>query len=288
MQTEGVVSLPPVIPYPIVLLDHECRDVQCLQPGSNPKPALTASDEQHRGSLGLVFLGPSKLCSCFPGREPVRIGRVKVPESPDLLWEADERIEVREHDVRLPLQLVQALDDRRAVDWLLLRERHEPRDPRAVSGLGLEGEHQAEPDEVGERRLELGEGLVEREVGELRDGEAGVEEGGDRGLAGESAEVPSEGEHVAPEGGGWVEEIEDLLCVGIGAGGGDGGKPRFGDGLSLGWGDRWKGGYPCAIKGGRGDVGERDHVVDDKKDAMMDIAKLVRDRAIPWFANTGN
>ena len=139
-----------------------------------------------------------------------------------------------------------------AVGWLwLFLERDEPRDACAVARLCLEGEQHVEPDEIGEGGLELGEGLVEGEVGELSGEEAGVEEGCDRGGGEEGAEVPGEGEHVAPEGGGRVEEVEDFLSVAIGASGGERGEPGLGDGLGIGWSDRWKGGNPCVSKSRR-------------------------------------
>ena len=107
------------------------------------------------------------------------------------LREAFQVLEVRVQRMRLP-----ALCARRA---RTRSGRHEADDARSKTGLGLEAEERLDPREVRVRLLELDELGLERDLGELRDGELVGEELLDGRGALEGAELPGEREHVPPE-----------------------------------------------------------------------------------------
>ena len=257
--------MPPVVPDPRLALDDHRAHVQLAQPGGDGQARLAGPDDQHLGVApcagarrkrgrggtqaasgpGLRAGGRSRGRHAAGGRPVARQrqhpvgGRGDRAEGPGFLLE--------------PLEVFHRGQQGPGFPVAGLRVGQQPDVPAAAGDVGLEGEERLDGPALGPALEHVGRGALQPEAGRRAGRPPRGQPGGDPVAAREGAQVPGQGEDVAPvavgqehaRGGAGVPGLDRGL---------EGGQPPPGDlppgrhGQRLG--DRHAG--SCRAAGGRG------------------------------------
>ena len=153
MQTQRLVSRPPIIADPGILLDHQVGYTQRVQTRRDVQSTLAPTDDEN-GRIRTLEIDRFLPCSF-----PFPMVRLLVAQRPDLFWMAFQIVQICKHTMRLPLELLAGGDG----------DGDESSYARAKTDGGFEREEELDPRDIGERCLELRMDIfVELEIGQLR------------------------------------------------------------------------------------------------------------------------
>jgi hypothetical protein len=152
MQTQRLVSRPPIITDLDILLDHQVGHTQRVQTRRDIQSTLSPANDENRRILPFethLFLSRSF---------PFSVVRLVVAQRPDLFWMAFQIVQICKQGMRLPLKLLPRDGDGDKSDYA-----------RAKTDGSFEREEKHDPSNIRERRLEFRmDILVKFEIRHLR------------------------------------------------------------------------------------------------------------------------